>query len=156
MIRDFLEVATMLNKQFEELPVLYGSLGLGRVIRQDFNPDDVDVLISDDLVIGRWKDLKKAMKNTSFALRDVKEREFERDNVRIAFAPASDLEKLTSITVKSLKITEESDARFLELTPRQYMEVYKSSQNEQYRKKNGKAEKDKYKIKMIEEYFTGE
>ena len=94
MFRTFLEVASEFNKRFGEKPILYGSFGLERVISKDLKAEDIDILISDELMQNQWKELQECMENLGFTLYDAKEREFIRKGIMIAFAPESDFKKL--------------------------------------------------------------
>ena len=57
----FLENARELNDSFHLIPLLYGSLGLGVVLEQDLHPDDIDILIPEYYLEGRWEDFQREL-----------------------------------------------------------------------------------------------
>ena len=120
----FIEVAKKLNQEFNEVPVLYGSFGLERIIQKGIKAADIDILVRNELVQEHWDALKKCVEGMGFILKDEEEHEFERDGVRIAFAPETDVRWLTGGDPKTLNVTTIEEMRFRELTVEQYLELY--------------------------------
>ena len=52
---EFLTIAAVLNDQLNVVPVLYGSLGLGKVTQLDFHPQDIDILVPLTFLTTQWK-----------------------------------------------------------------------------------------------------
>ena len=150
----FLEVARSLNKH-GVTPVLFGSLGLYKAIGELHRKvNDIDFLVSDELLNGKWAQLLKIINGLRFILKDEHEHEFERNGEIIAFGKASDLVKVAKVDFKRLKVTNENGVKFKELSPEQYLNCYKFMLRDGYRQeKRGNA--DKEKITLIEKYIQG-
>jgi len=147
----FLEVTKELNAE-NIVPILYGSLGLYRIIGEFSKANDVDFLIPDDFLKNNWQKLIEIMKEMDFVLKDEHEHEFERDKELVAFANESDLSDIPQINPSDLKISEVRGAKFRELTAQQYLLCYQEMLRDNYRQeKLGKD--DKEKIKLIENYL---
>lgn len=43
--KEFIRLCKSLNNQLHIIPVLYGSLGLGKAVKMDFSPQDIDMLV---------------------------------------------------------------------------------------------------------------
>lgn len=149
----FIEVTRKLNQEFDEAPIVYGSFGLERIIQKGIKAADIDILVRNELVQEKWGALKECIGGMGFILKREEEHEFERDEVIVAFAPETDVKWLTSGEPDKLPVVHESGARFRELSAEQYLELYEYLKEDSYRKKTGKAEKDKEKIQKIQEYI---
>ncbi len=152
-IRIFLEVVRVLNK-YEIIPILYGSLGLFRVLGEfERKINDIDILLPDKFLIGKkWTQLHRVVTELGFVLKDKSEHEFVKNGEIVAFGKASDLIKLAGIDFERLKETNQNGARFRELSPDQYLNCYKFMLRDNYRQeKRGNA--DKEKIELIEKYL---
>lgn len=149
----FLEVAGALNKSFNIIPILSGSLGLYRVIQMPGVINDVDVLIPDKFVNERWEELIKLMKDSGFGLKDEHEHEFERENEFVAFAAEQDLKEIIGVSPDELKVSDVGRIEFKELSPEQYLRLYQFSLRDNYRQeKRGTA--DQEKITLIKKYLS--
>jgi len=149
----FLEVAGELNKSFEIIPILYGSLGLNRVIEENGTVNDIDILVPNEFVDGKWDELIETMNRLDFKLKNEHEHEFIREGKIIAFATNLDLVEMAGIRPEDLKISKESGIEFKELTPVQYLNVYQFMLRDSYRQeKRGTADKDK--ITLIKKYLA--
>lgn len=150
-IETFLDLAAKINKKFEVEPILFGSLGLKMVTGYSGKIDDTDILVPAEFVKDKWKELVEFMKENGFELKDEEEHEFEKNSNKVAFADENDLAEV-GIDKNSLKTTEKENARFKELTPEQYLTVYKEMLRDNYRQeKLGKN--DKEKIAFIEDFL---
>lgn len=146
----FLEVAKELNKK-GVIPVLFGSLGLMRIIGEFKKAGDIDVLVEKELIGKKWLDFIKTMKSLDFRLQNEKEHEFLRNNKIIAFADVNDLLKF-DINCDHLKVSEEKGVKFKELSVHDYLVCYQKMLRDQYRQeKRGKD--DQEKIKLIKEFI---
>lgn len=150
----FLEVAKVLNKSFNIVPILYGSLGLYQTIqaRHLGKINDIDILIPDEFIKSKWKKLKKLIRGLGFKLKNKNEHEFIRKNKIIAFAAESDL---SAIGIKSdnLKISDIDGVKFKKLSPKQYLKLYQFMLRDNYRQqKRGNA--DQNKISLIKKYLA--
>lgn len=148
----FLEVTRLLNKH-EIIPVLFGSLGLYRAIdEQERKVNDVDFLVSDELLHGKWVQLLEIVSGLGFVLKDEREHEFVRNGEIIAFGRASELVKIARVDFEGLKATDEDGAKFKELSPEQYLNCYKFMLRDSYRQEK-RDSADKEKIVLIEKYL---
>lgn len=148
----FLEVAKELNKSFNIVLILYGSLGLSRVIGEFGEVNDIDVLVPERFIKEGWDELNSFMQSLGFKLKDEHEHEFIKNGKIIAFGKEKDLSELAKIDPDNLKISEVEGTRFKELSPEQYLSAYQSMLRDEYRQeKRGTA--DKEKIKLIKEYI---
>jgi len=149
----FLEITKSLNKRFNIIPVLYGSLGLSRVIEKDIVVNDIDILVPNGFIKNRWKDLFELMVNSGFELKNEREHEFVRKSHVVAFATDNDLTEKSGEKPENLEISTEGHVKFKQLTPELYFNVYQSVLTDGYRQeKRGSADKDK--IEMIKEYLA--
>ena len=142
----FTEIAGALNKEFDIVPVLYGSLGLARLLKEDIDINDIDVLVPDEYVDEKWEDLKTVAEEIGFELVNISEHEFIRDAQRIAFAEYDILDDV-NLTIKDLKESREGNISFYELNLKQYLMVYRYCLKDGYRKTK---HTDKEKITLIE------
>jgi len=150
----FLEVTKKLNK-VNIVPVLFGSLGLNRVIGEFSKANDIDFLVPDDLISKNWQKFIEIMKELDFQLKDEHEHEFERNSEIVAFGKESDLSGLSQINPSDLIISEVDGAKFKELSARQYLLCYQKMLRDEYRQeKRGKADQDK--IRLIEQFLNNQ
>jgi predicted nucleotidyltransferase len=146
----FLEVAKELNKN-DITPVLFGSLGLMRIIGEFKKAADIDILIEENLLEDKWLDLVGIMKKIGFKLIDKKEHEFSRRNKIVGFARIQDLLNV-DVDYNNLKLSEVRGRKFKELSVNDYLICYKRMLRDHYRQeKRGKD--DKEKIRLIEEFM---
>lgn len=148
----FLEVAKELNKSFNLVPILFGSLGLTRVINWDRAVNDIDFLVPKEFLKENWQTLISLMENLGFTMIDEHEHEFVRSGESVAFGEEDDLKELAQVDPKNLRVAEVNGAKFRELSANQYLSVYTTFSRDQYRQeKRGKA--DQEKIAKIQEYL---
>ena len=149
----FLEVTKALNESFNIIPILYGSLGLYRVIGEYGESHDIDILVPDEFVNKKWDELIDLMKKREFKLKDKHEHEFIRDSEIVAFAREEDLNERIGLNPNSLKVSSSDNIRFKELSAENYLSVYRFMLRDDYRQeKRGKA--DREKINLIKEYIS--
>ena len=142
----FIEVAGVLNRRLNIVPVLYGSLGLTRLVEETIDVNDVDILIPDEFIDEKWEDLKMVIEKLGFELVNIPEHEFVRDDQRIAFAEYSNLDDV-DLTIKNLRESRVEDVSFYELNLEQYLVVYRYCLSDGYRETK---HTDKEKIALIE------
>jgi len=148
----FFKVAKALNNKLDEVPVLYGSLGLYRIIGEQGQCSDVDLLVADEFTGLRWPELIELMESLGFQLQDEHEHEFVKQGESIAFGLASDLVNKADISPDKLNVSEVNGVRFKELSAENYLTVYQLMLRDNYRQeKRGKA--DTIKIEKIKEYL---
>jgi hypothetical protein len=148
----FLAVAAHLNHELSIIPVLYGSLGLRRAIDTRQVVGDIDLLVPATFLGDRWHELVAAMKQLDFVLVDVREHEFQRGATVVVFADEESLLSFAGVNPTALAVSTTHATHFRELTPRDYLAVYRASQQDGYRQaKRGK--RDAEKILLIEQFL---
>ena len=149
----FLEVVRELNKSFNQIPILFGSLGLTRAINWDGEVHDIDFLVPKDFLEEKWQPLISLMESMGFSLEDEHEHAFIRDEESVAFGEEDDLKRLAQVDPKDLKITDIDGVKFRELSANQYLTVYTTFSRDQYRQEK-RGKKDQEKIRQIQNYLN--
>jgi len=148
----FLEIAEALNKKYKIAPVLYGSLGLNRLIGEFGAVNDVDVLVPSRYIKENWKEFKIFIEEQGFVLKDEHEHEFERKGILLAFGKEEELKTFSGIDYAHLAVEDVGKVKFKVLNAKQYLRVYESMKRDEYRvEKRGKEDLDK--IRRIKEYL---
>jgi len=139
----FLEIVKALNQK-NIVPILYGSLGLYRIIGQLDKISDIDIIIPNENLTKQFDELMKIMAKIGYKQDPHCLPEFTKGKERIDFEPESDLEEL-GINPKKLKITEIGDSRFKELSQEDYLLAYRRN----LKTWEMKVEKIKQKIRTL-------
>jgi len=148
----FLEVARKLNDFFNVIPILYGSLGLYKIIGEYSECSDIDILIPDEFVNERWDELIDLMEKMGFKLKDEHEHEFIRGSEIVAFAKQDDLIKRIELDPNKLTVSNINNIKFKELLIKNYLSEYRLMLRDDYRQKKRKKA-DQEKIDLIEKYI---
>ena len=148
----FLEVARKLNDFFNVIPILYGSLGLYKIIGEYSECSDIDILIPDEFVNERWDELIDLMEKMGFKLKDEHEHEFIRGSEIVAFAKQDNLIKRIELDPNKLIVSNINNIKFKELLIKNYLSVYRLMLRDDYRQKKRKKA-DQEKIDLIEKYI---
>lgn len=152
LFESFLSVTAHLNRELSIIPVLYGSLGLGRAIKMMQDVGDVDLLIPAGFLTDRWNELMVTMQRLQFVVVDVHEHAFQHGTDIVAFADEESLFPFAGINPSMLPVSTVDDIRFKELTPTDYLAVYQASQRDGYRQaKRGK--RDAEKIILVKQFL---
>ncbi len=138
----FLINAKLLFDEFGIKPLLYGSLGLAVLLQKDLLSDDIDILIPDEVLSNNWEYFKTFLESNGFALIDLHEHTFVKDNVKYSYADIDGLSDYAGIN--SLCESE----YHLSLTLYDFLKVYEASLKDGYRQ-NNKNKKDNEKIDVI-------
>ena len=146
----FLENARELNDSFHLIPLLYGSLGLGVVLEQDLHPDDIDILIPEYYLEGRWEDFQRELGKKGYQLIDEHEHTFEKAGIKYSYASIENLEPFANITLGDMELVKRGDTLFKTLSLEHYLKVYETSSQDGYRI-NKKEKKDTEKINLIKQ-----
>ena len=149
----FLEVARKLNDFFNVIPILYGSLGLYKIIGEYSECSDIDILIPDEFVNERWNELIDLMEKMGFKLKDEHEHEFIRGSEIVAFAKQDNLIKRIELDPNKLIVSNINNIKFKELLIKNYLSVYRLMLRDDYRQKKRKKA-DQEKIDLIEKYIS--
>jgi len=148
LYKEFTNLAKNLNS-IGIIPVLYGSLGLSKLINQDLNSQDIDVLIPENFLKKEWDQLKIFIEKLGYDLIDLHEHEFNKNGITIAFASEEDLLPFADIDYTKLEVIQDM-GNYKTLRIDDYLKVYEKSLIDSYRKiKNDN--KDQIKIEIIKE-----
>jgi len=150
--KEFLKIAKQLNCELDIIPVLYGSLGLSRIIQKDLNSEDIDILVPKKYITTDWNRLMKTLQKINYQLINEKEHEFVYQNYKIGIAFEEDLFPFAKVSHKNLNVVSDGGANYKTLGIDQYKKIYEVSKNDSYRsEKNNK--KDLRKIELIDSYI---
>lgn len=130
-------------------PVLYGSLGLSRVVGEKFLINDIDILIPDVFLKDKFSELINVMLRFGFSVFNHKEHQFVRDSVNIEFACTSVLADI-NLSLENLRVCNVNGITFRMLDVNNYLSAYKFCLTDGYRKTK---KTDYKKIEIIEEYM---
>ena len=145
----FLENARLLSEKFGIVPLLYGSLGLEHLTGEALGADDIDILVPRVFITERWQEFKSVLETQGYVLTDAHEHTFVRDGVACSYADIEDLESFAGIRAEDIETHEVNGVRFLLLSLKQYLAVYRRSSMDGYRV-NVRQKKDAEKIIFIE------
>lgn len=129
----FLSNAALLQQHFAVVPLLYGSLGLEYRAGISLGADDIDILIPDVFITGRWPEFRAFLEQNGFTLADEHEHEFEKDGVTYAYAGIGGLGSFAGFPLSEVGTAEAEGVRFLLLSLEQYLKVYTASSRDGYR-----------------------
>jgi len=149
----FLEVAGNLNNFLNVTPILYGSLGLYKIIEEYGKCNDIDVLVPDEFVDEKWNELISLMEKIGFKLKDEHEHEFIRNSEKVAFAKQNDLIKRIKLYPNNLTVHDINNIKFKELSAKDYLSVYRLMLRDSYRQEK-RGMTDQKKIDLIEKYIN--
>lgn len=145
---EFLHIASLINQILDTTPLLFGSLGLEKRLNKSLNADDIDVLIPEKILTLYWEKLIEVMEHDGYHLCNVKEHEFIKNSIRVAFAPIEGLEAFAQVDISSIPLIEENGTRYYLLELEDYLKVYRASSKDGYRR-NVKNKQDQQKIDLI-------
>ncbi|RTR34009.1 hypothetical protein EKG37_07295 [Robertmurraya yapensis] len=148
---EFLTIAKTLNQELKIIPVLYGSLGLSRVAKVDFSPQDIDILVPFIFLKERWPELKTTIEGLGYELTDLHEHEFRKAEFKIGIAYLEDLRLFADVDYKSLLKNVDDRAVYYTLSISDYKKVYSKSLLDGYRR-NKNNNKDQRKLDFLNEF----
>ncbi|MBR5139953.1 MAG: hypothetical protein IKV16_02755 [Clostridia bacterium] len=146
----FFENAKLLFDRFGIIPLMYGSLGLEYITGEALGADDVDILIPEVFVKGRWGEISDFLSGEGYVLTDEHEHTFEKYGISFSYASIEELESFAGIKISDIEERSDSGARFGVLNLEQYLKVYRASAKDGYRI-TVREKKDNEKIAFIEE-----
>ncbi|MBI5401277.1 hypothetical protein HZB05_00395 [Candidatus Wolfebacteria bacterium] len=142
----FLEIAKSFNNH-GVVPALYGSLGLYRLIGQLDDIDDVDIIIPDVYLKDKFIELLEIMKEAGYKQDPTHTHEFTKGEGYIGFQSGEELKQYAGIDYGNFKTTTINSVEFKELSPKDYLAIYKKTLDE-WEKKAKKGYE--VKIKALE------
>ena len=148
---EFCKLAERINAKFNIKPLLYGSLGLQMLVDEPLNADDIDVLVPLEYLGEKWELLCALMGEEGYALIDLHEHTFLKDETKISFAKIDDLKEYAGIDLSKASVIIQNNAEFMLLNLSQYLNVYVKSSEDSYRR-NKNNSKDFEKIAIIKKH----
>ena len=145
----FFENAELLNQKFGIIPLMYGSLGLEYITSENFNVDDIDILIPEAFVTERWEEFKSFLKSNGYILIDEGEHTFEKKGIAYSYASIEELKSFAGIELSDIEQRSNKGIKFMLLSLEQYLKVYRASAKDGYRI-TVREKKDNHKIAFIE------
>jgi len=152
-INYFFENTELLNKKFEIVPLLYGSLGLEYITNESLNSDDIDILINEIFLKERWNEFKKYLISEGYSLTDEHEHTFQKNGIFFSYASLQELESFAGINLNDIEQKFKNNVQFKLLSLEQYLKVYLASSKDGYRI-NTRKKKDGEKIEFIKNHLT--
>lgn len=146
----FFENARLLNERLKITPLMYGSTGLEYITGENLNSDDIDILVPEVFLSGRWDEFKNLVAENGYVLFDEHEHAFKKNGICYAYAAIEELEAFAGISTAEIADRSENKIRFKVLSLEQYLKVYQASSKDGYRT-NVRQKKDNEKISFIEE-----
>lgn len=143
----FFENARLLQ-EMQIVPLLYGSLGLEYLTKENFGADDIDVLIPGVYLSEQWAAFRAVLERNGYRLIDEHEHTFEKNGIHFSYARLEELETFVGIAASDIPTLEAYSIQFQLLTLEQYLKVYTASSKDSYRM-NVKEKKDQEKIDFI-------
>ena len=130
----FLNNSKELQNKFTFNPLLYGSLGLEVLTGQNFNSDDIDILIPELFLKGeKWEDFKSYLEQLGYVMIDAHEHTFIKDRTKYSYASIEELEKFAGISQSEISERINSNIHYKILNLKQYLTVYEASSKDGYR-----------------------
>jgi len=148
----FLGIAKNLNNFLDVIPIVYGSLGLYRIIGERGECEDIDILIPNEFVNERWSELVDVMAKMGLELENEHKREFISDSGTISFLEQNDLIRRINLYPDTLIAHSINDIKFKELSAENYLAAYKFIVQDGHLREEKKKSYQK-KVDMIEEYI---
>ncbi|MEZ0480337.1 hypothetical protein [Planococcus sp. SSTMD024] len=146
--KEFIRLCKSFNKELCIIPVLYGSLGLGKATKMDFSPKDIDILVPFVYLYEQWIVLKKLMERLGYSLIDYREHEFSDGYNQVGFSYIEDLETFAEVDYRGLEKVLEDGAEYYVLSLDDYLNVYTKSSADGYRRSKNHG-KDLKKMEVI-------
>ena len=144
----FFENTRLLQEEMQIIPLLYGSLGLEYLTKENMDADDIDILIPGIYLSEQWATFRAMLERNCYRLIDEYEHTFEKNGIHLSYARLEELEPFAGISVPDIAISEANHIKFRLLTLEQYLKVYTASARDGYRM-NVKEKKDQKKIDFI-------
>lgn len=148
----FFENAMLLQEKMQIVPLLYGSLGLEYLTKENLSADDIDVLIPGVYLSEQWAAFRAMLERNGYFLIDEHEHTFEKNGIHISYASLEELELFAGINILDIPTLEADSIQFRLLTLEQYLKVYTASSKDSYRR-DVKEKKDQEKIDLIRSHL---
>lgn len=99
----FTDVARLINIRLEEIPILYGSLGVEFRVKKDMKCRNINLMLSNELISDKWESLVDLMSVAGFSLKSEKDRLFEREGMELTVSNTEELSAYAGIDVHTFE-----------------------------------------------------
>ncbi|MGN0523661.1 MAG: HD domain-containing protein [Eubacterium sp.] len=99
----FTDVARLINIRLEEIPILYGSLGVEIRVKKDMKCQDINVLLSKEIISERWNDLVDIMSTAGFVLKNRDRHIFDREGIEFTFTNKDEFNHYSGIDIDAFE-----------------------------------------------------
>ena len=126
----FYDLAKKMNEKLSLIPLLFGSTGLQLLVDDELNPADIDIAVPQIMRPTRSEmcaDLTAFMQNEGYALTDLNEGEFAKGEIVVEISTLGDFKDYAGVDVTECPIIQANGAIFKLLTLEQFLSVYTSS-----------------------------
>lgn len=149
----FFEVTKLIFHEFGIVTLMYGSLGLKYLLKQEMDIDDIDILIPEVYLKEKWELFINVMNKYNYKLVDEHEHCFLKDGIYYSYSSFEELETYSGIKIQDLKLVSDYNVNFYLLSLEQYLRVYSLSIKDGYRI-NVRKKKDLEKIALIKKHLN--
>lgn len=146
-----IEVSEILNKNFNTIPLLYGSYALQKVLFKDYQARDIDLLIEQDILKNRVE-LTKVFVMKGFTYINQEVLTLEKNGIEIEI---SNLEKWidnTGIDLDENILIQENESKYYLLSAKNLEKLYQFLLNDKRRSKEKKL-KDQEKLNDLKVFL---
>ena len=98
----FFENARLLQEEMQIVPLLYGSLGLEYLTKENLGADDIDILISEIYLSEQWAVFHAMLERNGYQLIDAHEHTFEKNGIHLSYARLEELESFAGIRISDI------------------------------------------------------
>ena len=144
----FFENVRLLQGEMQIVPLLYGSLGLEYLTKENLGADDIDILIPEIYLSEQWAAFRAMLERNGYCLIDEHEHTFVKNGISFSYARLEELEPFAGIYISDIPILKANSIQFRLLTLDQYLKVYTASSKDGYRR-DVKEKRDQEKIDLI-------
>lgn len=124
MYVEFTRIAAGLNKQLRVVPVLYGSVGLSRILQDDLYPRGIDMLLPKAWLEEGYAMLQSALEEEGYSLVDEEKYIFAGARAMLTIWPIENVLPILHANGALLRTVNENGAEFQELRLSDYRRIY--------------------------------
>lgn len=157
-LNEFFKIAKKLN-DIGITPLLMGSLGLEFITRKNWDSRDIDIHVKgdprgweapDDERIDDWENIELIMRDLGYALIDLHEHEFTKDDFSVEYGVIETLPIFANVSLNDLEWNKWDDIEFYTPSTEAFLKIYLASSEDSYRADNNNN-KDFEKIEYLKE-----
>ena len=100
----FFENARLLQEKMQIVPLLYGSLGLEYLTKENLSADDIDVLIPGVYLSEQWAALRAMLERNGYRLIDEYEHTFENNGIHFSYTRLDELDLFPELEFRTFQL----------------------------------------------------